>query len=67
MTPADPGCMPEKPDSPNGPEVPGKTEKSPDVKTGDSQGIFIWARIAAASLILVILLLFARKRGDGSK
>ena len=67
VTPADPGGMPEKPDSPNGPEVPGKTEKSPDVKTGDSQGIFIWARIAAASLILVILLLFARKRGDGSK
>ena len=67
VTPTGPGSSPEKPDSPNVPEAPAKTGKAPDVKTGDTQGIIIWVKIAAASLLLVILLLCAGKRGDGSK
>lgn len=67
VTPTGPAGKPDKPDSPNMPETPGKAGRSPDVKTGDTQELFIWIKIAAASLLLVILLLCARKKGDGLK
>ena len=61
VTPYKPETTPGRPDRS---ETPVKTV---NVKTGDSSNSVVWVKIAAASLILAILLLFARRRRDMHK